>query len=411
MPDIKLLTPTVFYFGLRITLVWAILLGMLGLGAWVLSGYHAKAGWVFFLMCFIWLGFVVSSVVSHVAHVRLIAGHVDEATLSPRQRRQIEIPFPADQAFDVVEQAIREMPQINSVEPSRPSMQIKATVKQIGAYDDGMGWDGLSVNLIAATLQPREGSTTVTLICEPDSGAWSDLFTLDEGANLENAEALLRSIALGVSEHRRVEQAESQSRRLEKELAEARLGRLEAQIEPHFLYNTLANAQLLTRSDPKRADEMLEHLIVFLRESLPHNGSAQSTLGKEVERSRAYLEILKIRMGARLNAHVDAPAELLACNFPPLMLQTLVENAIKHGLEPKPGGGSIWIRAQKAGDKLRVTVADDGVGFTEGGSGTGVGLRNLRERLKLQYGDAASLELAGNFPSGVAAALTLPAEQ
>jgi hypothetical protein len=409
MPSLKLPPPAVFNFGLRITLVWAILLGVLGLGAWVLSGFHAKAGWVFFLMCFIWLGFVVSSVHSHVVRVRMIAGQVDEVTLSPRQRRQIELPFSADQAFDIVERAIRELPQIDSVEPSRPTMQIKATIKRIDAYDQSTGWDGLSLNLISAAMEPRGESTSVTLICEPDSGAWSDLFTLDEAANLENAETLMRSIALRVSEQRRVEQAESHSRKMEKELAEAKLGRLEAQIEPHFLYNTLANAQLLTRSDPKRADEMLEHLIVFLRESLPHNGSAQSSLGQEIERSRAYLEILKIRMGARLNAHIEVPSDLIAREFPPMMLQTLVENAIKHGLEPKPGGGTIWIRAQLSGGKLHVTVADDGVGLKEQGAGTGVGLRNLRERLKLQYGDAGSLELTGNFPSGVAATLSLPA--
>jgi hypothetical protein len=409
MPSLKLPPPAVFNFGLRITLVWATLLGVLGLGAWVLSGFHAKAGWVFFLMCFIWLGFVVSSVHSHVVRVRMIAGQVDEVTMSPRQRRQIELPFSAEQAFDIVERAIRELPQIDSVEPSRRTMQIKATIKRIDAYDQSMGWDGLSLNLISASLEPHDESTSVTLICEPDSGAWADLFTLDEAANLENAETLMRSIALRVSEQRRVEQAEWHGRKMEKELAEAKLGRLEAQIEPHFLYNTLANAQLLTRSDPKRADEMLEHLIVYLRESLPHNGSAQSSLGQEVERSRAYLEILKIRMGTRLNAHIDVPADLVAREIPPMMLQTLVENAIKHGLEPKPGGGTIWIRAHLSGGKLRVTVADDGVGLKEQGAGTGVGLRNLRERLKLQYGDAGSLELTGNFPSGVAATLSLPA--
>lgn len=400
------MTPA-FLFGLRIFLTWTVLLGAAGTGLWILSGYKAKLGWVVLIMGIVWVSFIVSSVITHIKRVQLIAGRVDAMTLSPRQRRQVEVPFEAQETFDIVEAAIRGLPNGTNIDCSRPSLQLKAKVKRISAYDEWFGWDGLSVNRVAALVQPRDGSSTVTLMCEPDTGGWDDWFTVDDGTNLENAEAILRTIAQRVADQRRVEQAEVRTRHMEKELTEAKLGQLQAQIEPHFLYNTLANAQLLTRSDPKRADEMLEHLIGYLRDSL-QGGSAQSTLGREVERSRAYLEILKIRMGARLGVQVDVPENLLAHEFPPMMLQTLVENAIKHGLEAKPGGGTVWIRADASDGKLRVTVADDGQGFSDGSSGTGLGLKNVRERLRLAYGDAASLALSSNYPAGVAATIVLP---
>jgi LytS/YehU family sensor histidine kinase len=155
---------------------------------------------------------------------------------------------------------------------------------------------------------------------------------------------------------------------------------------------------------------MLGHLIAYLRRSLPRTLQGQSTLGEELERANAYLEILKIRMGPRLSTQIDVPEALHAVVFPSMMLQTLVENAIKHGLESKPGGGTVWIRATCSGNEVSVTVADDGRGFNAESSGTGIGLKNVRERLRLAYGNAASFAIAANFPSGVAATITLPAD-
>ena len=112
----------------------------------------------------------------------------------------------------------------------------------------------------------------------------------------------------------------------------------------------------------------------------------------------------------RLKLQVDVAPDLLSTPLPPMMLQTLVENAIKHGLEPKPGGGTVWLLGRTREDSVSVTVADDGLGFSEAGSGTGIGLKNVRERLALVYGGAASLSIVGNFPSGVAATITVPAK-
>jgi LytS/YehU family sensor histidine kinase len=231
---------------------------------------------------------------------------------------------------------------------------------------------------------------------------------VDDGTNLENAEAIGRALTRRVAERRRGEQEASRQTATEKELSVARLSLLHAQVEPHFLYNTLASAQYLTRSDPARADEMLGNLITYLRHSLPRTQDAPSTLGEELERARAYLDILKIRMGDRLALQIDVPEPLHALPMPTMMLQTLVENAIKHGLESKPGGGTVWILARTDDAGVAITVADDGQGFGESSSGTGIGLRNLRERLQLAYGSAASFAIVANFPSGVAATIRLP---
>src|SRR3546814_5085946 len=132
-------------------------------------------------------------------------------------------------------------------------------------------------------------------------------------------------------------------------------------------------------SDVCSSDLMLGHLIAYLRRSLPRNLDGQSTLGEELERAVAYLEILKIRMGSRLSTQVDVPEALYAVAFPSMMLQTLVENAIKHGLESKPGGGTVWIRATGGSREVSVTVADDGRGFNAESSGTGIGLKRSEE--------------------------------
>ncbi|SFD09468.1 histidine kinase [Massilia yuzhufengensis] len=365
---------------------------------------------------------VASGVFSHIRRVRLVAGALNGSTLSNRQRRQIEIPFEAGEAFDLIDAAIRELPGAEIVDSARDSLQVRAKVTRIDPYggnDRNTGerhvasWAldhfGARRNQILATVTPNgDDAGSVTLICEPENAAWTDLFLVDHGTNLENAEAIARAITRRVAARRRGEQAQVRQSATEKELTVAKLNLLHAQVEPHFLYNTLASAQVLTRSDPARADEMLGNLIQYLRHSLPRTEDAPSTIGEELERARAYLDILKIRMGPRLQLQVDIPDALRGVLFPTMMLQTLVENAIKHGLEPKPGGGTVWILARQVDSAVAVTVADDGRGFTAEGGGTGVGLRNVRERLRLAYGNAASFSIVANFPSGVAATIMVP---
>lgn len=201
------------------------------------------------------------------------------------------------------------------------------------------------------------------------------------------------------------ERSESHAR----QLAEARLMVMRAQVEPHFLFNTLAHVHALQEIDPPQASTMLERLISYLRAAMPTMRETSSTLGREIEVVRAYLDLLKIRMGARLNYAIDIPSELSNISFPPTMIATLVENAIKHGLEPKREGGTVAIRVRMVNDQIEVLVADDGLGL--GGAqtgGTGVGLANTRERLKMLYGDTGALVVEPNAPSGVRALLRVP---
>jgi LytS/YehU family sensor histidine kinase len=194
-----------------------------------------------------------------------------------------------------------------------------------------------------------------------------------------------------------------------KQMLEARLQVMRAQIEPHFLFNTLANVKRLCQTDAAGGIAMIDNLVRYLRAALPRMREEQSTLAQEAELVQAYLAVLKIRMGTRLRYSIDVPAALGNQPFPPMMLLTLAENAIKHGLNPSSSGGSIAIRAQAVGRMVEVYVADSGVGFGAAATGgTGVGLANTRERLAAIYGTAAGLEFVANEPQGVVAVLRVP---
>lgn len=401
---------------LRILLAWAAAIVVAGF-VWsgIFSGMNDGPGWVFGLLALFVMVTAVGSCITHIRRVWLVAGRLDATTLSSRQRRQIELPMDAGPAFALLEAAIAELPRVEDIESAPGSLQVRAYVRRVDAYNGRppSRWNlparvAIRRNSVLATVTPGQGTSSVTLLFEPDAGVWADLLAVDEGSNHENAEAVSRAITRRVAEQRRDEQAAAEQTATEKELSVAKLNLLHAQVEPHFLYNTLANAQVLTRTDPPRADQMLGHLIQYLRSSLPSVEESMSTLGVELERTQAYLEILKIRMGARLALQVDVPPALLGLALPSMALQTLVENAIKHGLEPKPGGGTVWIIARAFEDHVTLTVADDGLGFGQGTSGSGIGLKNLRERLRLTCGERAGVAIVSNFPSGVAATITLP---
>jgi hypothetical protein len=182
-----------------------------------------------------------------------------------------------------------------------------------------------------------------------------------------------------------------------------------AQIEPHFLFNTLANVKRLCQTDVQGGVAMLDNLIRYLRAALPRIREEQSTLGQEGELVQAYLAVLKIRMGTRLRFAIDIPAHLSAHPFPPMILLTLAENAIKHGITPSSTGGMISVRAQAMGSRLRIRMADSGVGFGAAATGgTGVGLANTRARLAALHGASAELSFLANEPTGVIAVIDMP---
>ncbi len=207
-------------------------------------------------------------------------------------------------------------------------------------------------------------------------------------------------------------------RRVELEGADLRLTLLQAQVEPHFLFNTLASVRSLVTTDPPRAARTIDALAQHLRATLPklraETGVAQSTLGEQFAICASYLALMKERVGERLHVETRLPPDLADLPFPPLLLISLVENAIKHGVEPKPGPTHVWLAAAVVGErgaqKLEVRVEDDGAGLALG-MGEGTGLTNIRAQLRTRFDAAASLELFEREGGGVVAKLSVPLER
>lgn len=198
--------------------------------------------------------------------------------------------------------------------------------------------------------------------------------------------------------------------RLQREAADAKLAAMQAQIEPHFLFNTLASIDQLIQSDPARASHVQKSLIQYLRAAIPQirDDAQRSSLGKQLEMSRAYLEIMQVRMEERLQYEIRISEGLYGAEFPSMMLQTLIENAIKHGLEPRPEGGALTVSAEVGRNRLIVSVEDNGMGCGDAAGVTGTGLANIRERLRLLYGDKAGFSLRARDGGGALARIELP---
>ena len=224
-------------------------------------------------------------------------------------------------------------------------------------------------------------------------------------ANLRNRE--YRALAANL-------ETEARQSELSRQLAESKLKLLQLQIEPHFLFNTLGSAQQLAEKSAPEAARLISDLIRFLRATMPTLRDDATTVKQDVAMVRAYLRIMQTRLGPRLKWAITVAADLEDAALPPGMLITLVENAIKHGIEPLPEGGSIEVTAVREvhpeGTRIVLSVADTGAGLTDTQSAIGIGLANIRERLALQYGERATLETDTNAPRGFVARLVLPLE-
>lgn len=298
---------------------------------------------------------------------------------------------------------------------------------------------GLSIYLIARLMcWWREGKIDLVepVVAIPVGGiigyalgTWSlGLSVIDEVENnfISVAYAIVSTLVFGAVGFyhfyalARISEAEArirgeQLRRKEQEAqtAQAELRMLQAQIEPHFLFNTLANVVGLIDKKPDIARAMLLDLTTLLRTALVRTRSEHTALADELDLLRAYLGIMGKRMGKRLSWRIDAEPEIAALLLPPLLLQPLVENAIHHGLETKPGGGELAIACRRVDGHLEISVADNGLGLSGALStaNSGVGLSNVRARLLSRYGEAACLELNENSGGGVIARLSIPLEQ
>jgi sensor histidine kinase YesM len=194
---------------------------------------------------------------------------------------------------------------------------------------------------------------------------------------------------------------------VEKESLLANLRMLQAQIEPHFLFNTLSNVVSLIDTKPDKGKSMLLDLTKYLRTLLSRTLPEKTTLDQEIEMVKAYLNIQKIRMDERLNFKIDVPNNMLQYSFPPMLLQPLVENAITHGLEPRVEGGKILITAAEENGFMKIEVADTGMGFSNFNK-PGVGIANVRERMALLFGEKGRLKIEENKPQGVRATIEVP---
>ena len=202
----------------------------------------------------------------------------------------------------------------------------------------------------------------------------------------------------------------AQQERMRRQLADARLKLMQAQVEPHFLFNTLASVQQLAENKAPEAAQLTAQLITFLRAGLASLREDTTTLAREFKAIEAYLTIMQTRMHDRLQFELDLPAELRETSMPPAMLISLVENAIKHGLEPHPDGGKLRVMARLEAARLRLTVADTGLGPGAGAAmaGGGVGLDNIRQRLRAIFANDARLIVSGNLPHGFVAVIDMP---
>lgn len=197
---------------------------------------------------------------------------------------------------------------------------------------------------------------------------------------------------------------------VEKKTVETELRLLHSQMEPHFLFNTLSNILGLIDNDPAKARRMLESFTSFLRASFLTARDKTVTLSQEMDVVRNYLDMFTVRMGDRLRYEIHLPEGLRDFRIPPLLIQPLVENAVKHGLEPAREGGAISVRALRDGDFVRISVADSGIGVNEKGTGSGIGLENVSKRLDLAYGERGRLIFEENRPAGVTVSIEVPYE-
>ena len=250
-------------------------------------------------------------------------------------------------------------------------------------------------------------ATVVTTYPGPYEFAAVALFTWDSLVRTALIIGALEWHARAIRTHALAHEVRQTTSRLDAELREARARALEAQIEPHFLFNTLANVRQLQRTEPAVGLEMLDDLIEYLERSLPGLQRERTTLDEERALLAAYLRLHRPRFAGRLQYDIVFPDRLLGCELPSMMLLTLVENSLKHGLGPLPEGGAIRLSAESSGETLLVDVVDTGAGMGAG-SGGGTGLANIRSRLALRYGDAARLTLSLNEPCGVRASLRIP---
>lgn len=278
-------------------------------------------------------------------------------------------------------------------------LRMKTTVGTHGVVMASIALGAVAGESLLMLRLPLPQGVSVAAVLFAKSARWMVIGTLVYAFFVFRRQAEQAAAQVHASDLQRVQ--------IDLQMTQARLQSLRAYIEPHFLFNTLANVHRLYRTEPERGRAMLANFIAYVRAVLPQMRHDQTTLKQDVELARAYLGVLQVRMGARLQVRFDVPDDLAVLPFPPLALSTLTENAIKHGLNPMPEGGAIDITARLVNGQLIVSCADTGAGLRSE-SGTGGGLANLRALLAALHGNAANLKLEANVPRGIRATISVP---
>ncbi len=288
---------------------------------------------------------------------------------------------------------------------------LRGLAPSVSGFDSG--WRGM---LLAAPVAALGGPVLGLALADGITGYRSpSLLSLGQSSSRMTLVLALLGTAISIfvlGTMERLAQARAKAEAAQRAAAENQLRLLQSQLEPHMLFNTLANLRVLIGVDPARAQDMLDRLISFLRATLSASRRSTQPLADEFKHLDDYLALMAIRMGPRLTVRLNLPDELSALPVPPLLLQPLVENAIKHGLEPKVQGGRIEVSASRTAQALRLTVRDTGVGLhaADAGAGSGFGLEQVRTRLGTLHGERASLSLqpAPDEEGGMLAILQLP---
>lgn len=359
------------------------------------------------LAVMVWLALVSSGIArSFLARLSEEGKALSAEAMASSVTRRIEAPFNSYTSFDLCTESLSGLALGTALGYSAPPAFLHDPFKGrivLGRRRPLLLGRHVEVK-ISSDLGP---SCHIELRCRPGL-AW---FAIQQGESLKAAETVSAHLRQYLVRHANALDAARRERELERTSLRARLSALQAQVEPHFLFNTLANLKYLIRTDQQAAQDMLDHLVGYLQNAMPDMRSVSSTVGREMDLVSDYLAVMRIRMGERLRFAVEVADELRRLPFPPAMLISLVENAVKHGLERASRPGLITVSAQQMsngkGELLSVSVVDDGVGLTEQ-AGQGTGLANITERLLMLYGREASLFVKPGDGQGVRAVLTVP---
>ena len=328
------------------------------------------------------------------------------SALSSSQRQSISLALPTTQAMRIAKSALES--EFGQVEQRVTENTITARVIENGVKTTGFA-ALRSDQLAIKAVDDGNNRSTLQIVCEPVHVWLYGLFWVEAGRSARQADALRFAILARVRAQNDIADSRDRQNTLQSRLADAELLLLRAQVEPHFLFNTLAHIRASIASSPHIALEMLDALIVFLRANSKTASSANTSLADELQRTESYLKIIQIRLGARLRYVVECAPLLLTRQVPNACVLILVENAVKHGIERSDTSGMISVNCKDHDGMLVIDVDNDGPGLASTQTSGEGGLNNLRERLQLTYGIDAKMTIEGRDEGGVRASLRIPA--